>query len=796
MSTLLSIALLSPPYTNLTYARPAWLPGSLWQTGMRVAVPLGKAGGLRVGVVMDADAPQGPEGVEIKEAMWPLERVPLLTPDYLEMVRQLAVRHLLSPGEVLGSLLPAGLRTSQVRLRVLGSGKPRTLYLKEVAKTSLPERTHLGEAWAAGNVEVLDAAFDAEVQEVCVVAQDPPWPVRPSAKRQIEVLEYLWENGAVSRKVLLGQCGTQASQALNALAERGLVAVGPLESLSSLACSCPAQTEDDADALLPMHDAGFVLTPAQQEAVDGFTGALDSGFPETRLLFGITGSGKTAVYLELAARTLQRGKSVLLLAPEVALACKLERAVRAALTGSDVFLFHGYQSASERERTFRALASREAPCIIIGTRSALFLPVPQLGALVLDEEHDGSFKQDERLVYQAKEVAHFRMQQVKGLLVLGSATPDIKTFHAARQGLIPLARLAERVGGGTLPDVELVDIKGLSPSDGLLAPQSLAALKEVISKGEQAVILLNRRGYAPLMYCLDCGTVARCPHCEIGLTYHKGRERLICHYCGYATPYPVTCSSCKGLHYLPMGEGTEKLEEGLVHALPPGTKVLRLDRDSTRRPGRMEAILEAFGKGEAQVLVGTQMLSKGHHFPNVTLAIIADGDLGLNLPDYRAAERTFQLLVQASGRAGRGEKAGRVFIQTRDPAHYCWEFVRTADYEGFFEEEIRRRERRRYPPFVKLALVRASFPIDWEPGAGWLDSLTLLAREKGRAAGVLVLGHTPSPLPLLRGRKRFQWAFKGQDWTSIRGVFHEMRMAAPRDGKLRLALDIDPVNML
>ncbi|UZP68660.1 primosomal protein N' [Desulfovibrio mangrovi] len=796
MSTLLSIALLSPPFANLSYARPAWLPADLWKTGMRVAVPLGKSGGLRVGVVMDVQAPAAPAGIEVKEALWPLERQPLLTPEYLEMVRQLAVRHLLTPGEVLGSLLPAGLRTSQIRLRVLGSGKPRTLYLKDVGKASLVERSILGDAWSAGNVEVLDAGFDAEVQEVCVVTQDPPWPVRPSAKRQIEVLEYLWENGAVSRKTVLSQCGAQAGQALNALAERGLVAVGALESLAGWACSCPMPDAEESEPDGPAHDAGFQLTQAQQEAVDGFVDALDATCPETRLLYGITGSGKTAVYLELAARTLQRGRSVMLLAPEVALACKLERAARSALTGTDIFLFHGYQTAAEREKTFRALAGRDSHCVIVGTRSALFLPVPKLGTIVLDEEHDGSFKQDERLVYQAKEVAHFRMQQVNGLLVLGSATPDIKTYHAARGGRIPLARLADRVGGGTLPDVELIDIKGLSPSDGLLAASSLTALKETVSRGEQAVILLNRRGYAPLMYCLDCGTVARCPHCEIGLTYHKGRERLICHYCGFATPYPVTCSSCKGLHYLPMGEGTEKLEEGLIHELPPGTKVLRLDRDSTRRPGRMEAILDAFGRGEAQVLVGTQMLSKGHHFPNVTLAIIADGDLGLNLPDYRAAERTFQLLVQASGRAGRGEKRGRVFIQTRDPAHYCWEFVRNADYDGFFEEEIRRRERRRYPPFVKLALVRASFPTDWAQGAEWMESLTALAREKGRAAGVLVLGHTPSPLPLLRGRKRFQWAFKAQEWTSIRAVFHEMRQAAPRDGKMRLSLDIDPVNML
>lgn len=792
MSRLITVALMSPPYASLSYSLPAWLPPHVWQAGTRCAVPLGKGGMLRVGMIMDAASPPAP-GVVLKDALLPLERRPLLTEEYLEMVRQLALRHMTTPGNILGSLLPAGLRTTRIRLRRFGNGKPRTMQLRDVARMTDTERQAFGADWTAGQVEVLDAAFDPQEQELCVLQADPPWPVRPSARRQIELLEHLLEHGAVSRANLLRALGSGVTQTLNTLAERGLVAVGRAQDMAVPDACSGTTLPEQGDVSLA---TGFTLTQPQQEATDAFVAALDSAYPETRLLYGITGSGKTAVYLELAVQTLRKGRSAMLLAPEVALACKLERAVRDHVGGPDCFFFHGYQSASEREATFRALAERETPCIVVGTRSALFLPVPALGTIVLDEEHDASFKQDEGLVYQAKEVAHFRMQQNKGVLVLGSATPDVKTFYASRNGHIPMQHLGERVGGGTLPQVELVDIKGLSPTDGLLAPVSLKRLNEVVSRGEQAVILLNRRGYAPLMYCLDCGTVARCPHCEIGLTYHKGRERLVCHYCGYSTPYPVPCASCKGLHNLPMGEGTEKLEEGLIHQLPPGTNVLRLDRDSTRRPGRMEEILDAFARQEAQVLVGTQMLSKGHHFPNVTLAIVADGDMGLNMPDYRAAERTFQLLVQASGRAGRGDKPGQVLIQTRDPAHYCWEFVRSADYEGFYEEEITRRERRRYPPFIRLALVRASFPIDWSPGTEWIETLTSVAREAGRGLGVQVLGHTPSPLPLLRGRKRFQWALKAKDWTSVRAVFHAMRTAAPRDGTLRLGLDIDPVNMM
>jgi primosomal protein N' (replication factor Y) len=389
--------------------------------------------------------------------------------------------------------------------------------------------------------------------------------------------------------------------------------------------------------------------------------------------------------------------------------------------------------------------------------------------------------------------------QSNALLVLGSATPDIKTFHAARRsvesGGPSMAWLPERVGGGTLPGVELVDIRSQAAAGSLLAPRSLGALKEVVGRGEQAVILLNRRGYAPNMYCLECCTTARCSHCEIAMTFHKARERLLCHYCGHSLAFPCICANCRCSHFLPMGEGTEKLEESLGSILPKGSRVLRLDRDSTRRPGRLEEILEAFALQQAQVLVGTQMLSKGHHFPNVTLSIIADADLGLNLPDYRASERTFQLLVQSAGRAGRGDKAGHVLIQTRDVGHYCWKYVLSADYEGFYEHELGMRQRRNYPPFVKLALARISIAMAWKESHGQLKALGEASRLAARSQNVQVLGPVPAPMPLLRGRRRFQCLFKGADWAAIRSVYAAMaRVADSRHTRIRL--DIDPVSML
>ena len=787
-----TVALLSPPYATLTYARPSWWPSTLCRAGLRVAVPLGK--GLRAAVLLDAGQQQcgAPEGVEIKPLAWPLETEPLLNAAYLDMVRQLALRQYRTEGNILGHMLPAGLRSTQVRLRHFAEGKPRWFALK--ALTALPEvqAGELLQALAAGQADMVPKVDDSAEGEMCVLRVDPPWPVRPLATRQIAVLDHLMEHGSVNRRRLQKALG-DVTPALNTLVRHGHVAI------------CPPDMGDDAgDAeeqgldLLPPPASPFVLSPAQTSALDAFATALDNGKAASHMLYGVTGSGKTAVYMELARHCLGRGKSMLLLAPEVALALKLRRDAQLALPQAPVFLYHGYQSPARREKLFRELARREQrgeACLVVGTRSALFLPLPCLGAVVLDEEHDASFKQDEKLTYQAKEVGWFRVAQHQGLLVLGSATPDLKTFYAAQQGLLPVQRLPERVGGGTLPQITLVDIAGQGGSEDLLAPPSVAALKETMARGEQAVVLLNRRGYAPLMYCLDCHKPARCPHCEIGLTYHKNRERLICHYCGYAVPFPVICPHCKGLHYLPMGQGTEKLAEQLTALVPPGGKVLRLDRDSTRVPGRMEEILESFARQEAQILVGTQMLSKGHHFPQVTLALVADGDLGLNLPDYRAAERTFQLLLQSAGRAGRGTRPGSVLIQTRDVSHYCWQYVQNGDYEGFFTEELARRQRRRYPPFVRLALIRISFALDWAEGPAALQQLSSELRRVGRDAGVTVLGPAPAPLPLLRGTRRYHCLLKADDWNTLRQVYAQVSRNTD-ERHMRLFLDLDPVNML
>ena len=333
----------------------------------------------------------------------------------------------------------------------------------------------------------------------------------------------------------------------------------------------------------------------------------------------------------------------------------------------------------------------------------------------------------------------------------------------------------------------------MSEEETLLAPESLKAIEETVTRGEQAIVLLNRRGFAPLIYCPDCRTTLTCPNCAVGLSFHRSEGRLLCHYCGYSLPFPAPCPNCHKMNFMPMGEGTERTTNYLSARF--GHEVLRFDRDSTRREGAMEELLTRFARHEANILVGTQMLSKGHHFPDVTLAIVADGDLGLGLPDYRAAERTFQLLVQSSGRAGRGSREGRVLIQTRDVNHYCWKYVKNADYEGFYEEELARRKRYRFPPFSHVSLIRFSYERNDPAGSEAMTAAETWIRAKARERGIPLLGPVQSPIAFIGNRMRYQCLLKTDEWACVRTLYADL-LRIPEVAKLRVSLNLDPYSML
>ena len=788
------IWLASPPYAALTYLCPDWFPAP--RPGLRVLAPLGRS--LRVGVLQEPCAAP-PAGVDLKPLIWPLEQEPVLDPATLDLVRELSARHMAHPGRVLELILPRGLRSSQVGFSVEHQDFKPSLSPKAIQAMEPERLAALARLWAEGRMRVrLSPGRQAEELFV-MLAADPPWAVRPNAVNQIRLLERLFDSGPMSLGALRAAYGDAGVQAMKRLAQAGIVRLGePLDSEAG--DEIPACAPLPGEELARPAGAGLSATPEQQAALDALLPQLASAAPAMSLLHGVTGSGKTHVYLELARHCLAQGRSVLLLAPEVALACHLWRQTKAALPDAEAYFTHGYQSPRRRELTFSRIGAaantKRGPVLVVGTRSALFLPIGDLGLVVMDEEHDESYKQEERLAYHAKELAYSRIQRSGGLLVLGSATPDVKTFHAGQSGQLPVQTLNSRVGASRLPEVRLVDIAGLKDPDEPFAPETREAITAALDAGEQVIVMLNRRGYSPVMYCLACEEVPQCPDCQVGLTYHKLRERLVCHYCGLTYPYPSPCGKCGGVAFVPMGEGTERLEEYFLRTLGHEIKVLRMDRDSARRQERMEEILRRFREGEAQVLVGTQMLSKGHHFPGVTLVVVANADMGLYLPDYRAAERTYQLLVQVSGRAGRGDKPGRVLVQTRNPQHPFWDFVLRADYPGFYAREINQRQKFRYPPFTRLALLRLSCPAGQEHLHEALAAFAKALREAARSLGVDVLGPAPAPLAQLRGQKRFNCLLKCANWQAIRSLYATLSRSAAASGAFRLDLDLDPVNML
>ena len=771
-----SVALVSAPYSTLTYAQPEYFSADYWYIGQIVVIPLGS--GFRIGVLIQK-TPAEKTPFRIKKFLWPACTQHLLDSGYIDLIRDLALRQSETIGRVLANVLPRTFKDNAVTF--LCDEKSRVMAVRELSRLDSAERKGLVDQWLHGGM-TRKAPGERE-EKYCFVRTDPPWPIRPNAMRQWDLMHFLWEKGCTSWKDVCRAVTNANAQTLNALVQKELVGVrsGPYE---------PEEPEAS------VHEEVFPLSPEQNVALETLLPLFKDTKPGICLVHGVTGSGKTRVYLELARECLLAGKRVLLLAPEVAIALQLFAEAKGFFHDEEILLYHGYQSPKTREKTFCRMARNDDALIVVGTRSALLLPGIEPGVIILDEEHDASFKQDERLVYHAKEVGYYRIQRSGGLLVLGSATPDLKTFFAAREQEISLVTMTKRIGTRVLPEIRLIDLRISPPVAGPFSASCKKELDAVLAQGEQVIIMHNRRGYAPVLYCEDCGEAAQCPHCCISLTYHKDLNRMVCHYCGFSRPFPMICDHCGGSAFQPVGAGTEKLEEFLSRSLPEGTGVARLDRDSSRRQGQMEKILDDFAKGRNQVLVGTQMLSKGHHFPGVTLVIVIDGDLGLNLPEYRASERTFQLLVQVAGRAGRGDKPGKVFIQTRNPDHHCWNFICTNDYSGFYELEIQRRRRFSYPPFVKLGLLRVSYPLDWSGGKAFLEQFRATVQAQAARLDVRVLGPAPSPLQVLRGRSRFQCLIKAGDWLRIRQLFAVVQHQFSRERNLRFTYDLDPVNML
>jgi len=539
-----------------------------------------------------------------------------------------------------------------------------------------------------------------------------------------------------------------------------------------------------------------VLSADQRRAAESIKACLSSGKPHFFLLHGVTGSGKTEIYLRAIEEARRQGKQSIVLVPEISLTAQT-LAIFGRRFGPDVAVWHSRLSTGERHSEWQRARKGEA-AIILGARSAVFAPFPKLGLIILDEEHETSYKQDTVPRYDTRQVALERARLTGATVVFGSATPDVESFYAASTGAYGLITLKSRIAGREMPSVRVLDLR----EESHLHPASVfgtcleEAMKERLGRGEQVILFLNRRAYSTFQLCRDCGFTPRCPHCSVTLKYHLTSKRLACHHCEHQEPAYVRCPQCKGERIKHFGIGTERIEEE-AKARFPKARILRMDRDTTTTKRAYDEIYRAFRDGQADILIGTQMVAKGFDFPKVTLVGVVSADVAINLPDFRSGERTFQLLTQVSGRAGRGDLTGEVIVQTFSPEHYAVQAASRHDYLEFYRQEILFREELRYPPFSRLVNVVISDPLDERADA----RVHLLCQRIRQAAEgvpewIEVLGPARAPLSKLRGKYRWHFILKAAHDAPFQAILEDVLKGLAGEELIGVSVDVDPVSML
>ncbi len=756
------------------------------EPGRRVLVPLGRR--RETGVVLGPAQPQP----QVRDAIRLLDESPLLTEEIVALARWAAAHYLAPLGPALKAALPPGLDVRDQLVPCLTEagraaletgqldlpGQEEALHraLRKVSSGARVSRAAVSELTRRGLLALVREEARPRVArqlvETAAATEGASAEGLRRAPRQAEVLAWLLARGGPVPVEEIAAAFPRARPHLRALAERKLVRLDRV----------PAGAAPIAQA--PWGDQRHDPTPAQAEALRQLCESIGSGAFAPFLLHGVTGSGKTWVYLEAIARARALGLGALVLVPEIALTPQLAGRFRARF-GDDVAVLHSGLSDAERVAEWHRVRDGRAG-IVVGARSAVWAPVARLGIAVVDEEHEPSYKQEDRLRYHARDLLLVRAQKASAVAVLGSATPSLETMRRAQEGKLRVLRLPERVESRPLPSVLVVKRR---VSDEMLTDELAAALRETLLRGEQAILFLNRRGHTRTLLCTSCGAAAGCPNCSVALVLHRaGSARLRCHLCGHEEPPRERCAGCGGTTLLPLGGGTEKVEEQL-EAVVPGARVARLDRDAAGAPGQAAAVLARFARRELDVLVGTQMVAKGHDFPGVTLVGVLDADGPLHLPDFRAAERCVQLLTQVAGRAGRGATPGRVLVQAFKPDAVA------LDYDAFAAAELPRREQLRFPPFARLLAVRLNG--NSEPRVrGAAERAAAEARAlAARGEPVEVLGPAPAPLSRIRGKYRWQLLLRAREHGPLQRVARALQRSVVVGG-VELLADVDPVALL
>lgn len=746
--------------------------------GCRVEVPLGKGNRPAIGWCTETDLPPDNSGkvIRYKEITALLDPVPLLGAKQLEMARWIARRYLAPLGAVLEAILPSAVRSGAgTRLTTIWRLNPK---FEGLLRAPVDER--------ANNRQASDKPAKSPKGD-----ESQPTPKQLTSKQ---------------RSILMAAKKSPEGLTLHELARAAKCSPAPIQTLRRLGMLIPERVRrqsaifDAAQEDVPRR-APHCLNPDQQRVLDRICQAIHRGESPTFLLHGVTGSGKTEVYIRAIDEVVRAGRQAIVLVPEISLTPQTVRRFRERF--DSIAVLHSHLTDAERHVEWTRIASDNVQ-VVVGARSAIFAPLKRLGLIVIDEEHENSFKQETVPRYHAREVARFRARQEKVPLILGSATPAMESWYYQKTGEYELLSLPRRVNDLPLPFVELVDLRAAPERRGYAAihPKLYYAIREAIDTGGQAILLLNRRGYSTQIQCPSCGEAVICPNCEVALTHHRTEQLALCHYCDYQIPVPNRCPTCGARNILFTGYGTQRLEDELSRRFA-GVPILRMDTDTMVGHMAHERALGAFRAGEYKILLGTQMIAKGLDFPNVTLVGVINADTALYHADFRAAERTFHLITQVAGRTGRGAKGGRVIVQTFTPEHRAIQAAARHDYARFVAGEFPERRKYGYPPYGQMIrlIIRGPNEEETERFAVSLADLLRRTLERGRAAKsgftYRLLGPAPAPFAKLRGNYRFHIHLHSPDGEYLRQGVEEVsraKLKVPAD--VQWIIDVDPIDTL
>lgn len=787
--------------TNRTYdyVIPAkWL--SHIQPGMRVIVPFGprKVQGFVIQIKQDSEVKK------LKEIVKPLDLVPVLKDELLSLGEWLTEKTLCFHMSAFQAMLPTAMKAKyDKKLRIVQDRKDQYFYhffgKREEIKWEQAEEKgllpDLQKAVKSGHVEVIYLVKNRANKKMVQMIRTE------RSKNELEAaIEKLPSNAYRQRKVLeqfLLESELRISR--KALMEKTAASQATIESLIKKKLIMVEKEEIYRDPYEDRHfktTKALPLTAEQQSAINPIIEKITHHVHETFLLYGVTGSGKTEIYLQSIEQVLAMNKEAIVLVPEISLTPQMVQRFKERF-GKLVAVLHSGLSIGEKYDEWRKIQRKEAK-VVVGARSAIFAPFENLGIIIIDEEHETSYKQEENPRYHARDIAIYRGKNHRCPVVLGSATPVLESFARAKKQVYQLLTLKKRMNNQDLPSVEIVDMREeLRAGNRSMFSRELAKQLELrLERKEQTVLFLNRRGHSSFIMCRDCGYVLQCPHCDISLTYHRYHNQMKCHYCGYETVVPSRCPECESKHIRYFGTGTQKVEEEITK-LFPAAKTIRMDVDTTGRKGAHEALLRQFQEEKADILLGTQMIAKGLDFPNITLVGVLSADTMLHLPDFRASEKTFQLLTQVSGRAGRHDLKGEVVIQTYTPEHYSIRLSGEQDFERFYEQEMLMRKIGAYPPFYYIALLTITHE-NLMTAVSITEKITAYMRGQ-LSKQAIILGPSASPIPRINNRYRYQCLIKYKKEQKLIPALQKVRNHYQKQNTtegLTISIDVNPYMMM